>query len=73
METFLKETEMSRLGPLADEMREDLGVGGALFRLELEERPGKEEKNIKLAIFFCLVAKLAIDHPGPPKIFNYPH
>ena len=44
MDTFLKETEMSRFGP-ADEIMEDLGVGGALFRLELDDRPEIEIFN----------------------------
>ena len=44
METFLKETDMSLLGCVVIVVV----VGFALFKLELEDRPGK--KNI-----FCFV------------------
>ena len=46
METFLKETDMSLLGCVVV-----IVVGFALFKLELEDRPGK--KNI-LVLFLSL-------------------
>ena len=43
METFLKETDMSLLGCVVV-----IVVGFALFKLELEDRPGKKK-------IFCFV------------------
>ena len=44
METFLKETDMSLLGCV---------VGFALFKLELEDRPGKKHPN-NIIFFLCV-------------------
>ena len=52
METFLKETDMSLLGCVVIVV-----VGFALFKLELEDRPGKK----RIFLFcFCLYVKMNV-------------
>ena len=51
METFLKETDMSLLGCV-------VVVGFALFKLELEDRPGKKKRpNMYFLFCFCLICE----------------
>ena len=52
METFLKETDMSLLGCVVV-----IVVGFALFKLELEDRPGKKEYFL---FCFCLYVKMNV-------------
>ena len=48
METFLKETDMSLLGCVVV-----IVVGFALFKLELEDRPGKKNIFCFVFVFIC--------------------
>ena len=48
METFLKETDMSLLGCVVV-----IVVGFALFKLELEDRPGKKKNIFVLFLSLC--------------------